>query len=79
MAGVPDCDSVDPKVRLEAVLKSMPGINGLVIDVCKALMPYVHSKKIEQTTTILSEHDRWLKQRVDKLAGKHMIDVTQVH
>ncbi len=32
MANVPDCDSVDPKVRLEAVLKSMPGINGLVIE-----------------------------------------------
>ncbi len=68
-AGVPDCDSVDPKVRLEAVLKAMPGWSPLVLDVCRALMPYVHSKKIEQTIHHPSEHDEWLKQRQEGGTG----------
>jgi len=79
MDGVPDCDSIDPKVRLEAVLKAMPGWSPLVLEVCRALMPYVHSKRIEQTTIIQSEHDRWLKERLEKHPGVSVGTVTQVH
>ncbi len=64
LARVPASRSKDPKTRLEAVLEANTEMTPLVIDVAKALLPYVHPRlsQVDSTIRELPPHERWLEE-----------------
>lgn len=66
LANVPASSSKDARTRLEAILEANEEMTPMIIDVCKALLPYQHPKlsQVDSTVRELPPHEAWLKEEL---------------
>ena len=63
----------DPVDFMIDIMKDTEQSLGVRLDAAKSAAPYLHAKKVEQTTIDLPPHEAWLKSRQPQIPGAEEI------